>query len=100
MKTRLLACLFTAALNLSGTVAIAQEIKSRHATLKRFLSLLGVDEATQETDIESWEHCLSPATLQCLARLAEYLEVNPTVLRAFRQQRRAQTKPHRSAAGD
>jgi DtxR family Mn-dependent transcriptional regulator len=80
--------------------AIAQEIKSRHATLKRFLSLLGVDEATQETDIESWEHCLSPATLQCLARLADYLEVNPTVLRAFRQQRRAQTKPHRSAAGD
>ena len=79
---------------------IAQEIKSRHATLKRFLSLLGVDEATQETDIESWEHCLSPATLQCLARLADYLEANPKVLQSFRRQRRARSKPRGLAAGD
>jgi Mn-dependent DtxR family transcriptional regulator len=77
--------------------AIAQEIKGRHATLQRFLSLLGVDEASQETDIESWEHCLSPATLQCLASLADYFEANPAVLHAFRLHRRAPHKPRRSA---
>ena len=65
--------------------AVAQGIKSRHATLQRCLSLLGVDEATQEQDIEGLEHCLSATTLQRLADLADFLEARPEVLREFLQ---------------
>lgn len=69
--------------------AVAVRIRGRHAALKRFLSLLDVDEQTQETDIEGWEHCLSPATLASLVALVEFLEANPTVLADFRHTRRA-----------
>lgn len=65
--------------------AVAQGIKSRHATLQRCLSLLGVDEATQEQDIEGLEHCLSATTLQRLDDLADFLEARPEVLREFQR---------------
>jgi DtxR family transcriptional regulator, manganese transport regulator len=64
---------------------VAQRIKNRHATLQRFLSLLGVDAVTQEQDIEGLEHCLSEATLQRLAELAAFFESRPDVLREFGQ---------------
>jgi Mn-dependent DtxR family transcriptional regulator len=63
--------------------AVAQGIKSRHATLQRCLSLLGVDEATQEQDIEGLEHCLSATTLQRLGDLADFFESRPEVLKEF-----------------
>lgn len=63
--------------------AVALRIKSRHATLQRFFSLLELDEATQEKDIEGIEHCLSAATLQRLEELADFLEARPEVLRDF-----------------
>lgn len=63
--------------------ALAQQIKDRHATLKRFLSVLGVDEVTQENDIEGWEHCLSPSTVERLGRLADFLSSRPRALAAF-----------------
>ena len=65
--------------------AVAVSIKSRHATLQRFLSLLGVDAITQEHDIEGLEHCLSEATLQRLAELPAFFESRPDVLREFGQ---------------
>lgn len=63
--------------------SVAQGIRSRHATLQRCLSLLGVDEATQEQDIEGLEHCLSAATLQRLGELADFFESHPAVLKEF-----------------
>jgi Mn-dependent DtxR family transcriptional regulator len=64
---------------------VAQNIRNRHATLKRFLSLLGVDEVTQENDIEGLEHCLSQTTLQRVEALAAFFESRPEVLREFGQ---------------
>jgi Mn-dependent DtxR family transcriptional regulator len=68
---------------------LALKIQGRHATLKRFLSLLGLDEATQENDIEGWEHCLSAATLQRLADVADYFEAKPGALETFLRQRQS-----------
>lgn len=67
--------------------AVAQRVRDRHTALQRFLSLLDLDEETQETDIEGWEHCLSASTLTRLVELADFLEANPTVLAAFRSKR-------------
>ena len=67
--------------------AVAQRIQQRHATLSRFFSLFGLDAATQQADIEGIEHHLSPATVTCLADLAEYFERNPAVLEKFSKSR-------------
>ena len=67
--------------------AVAQRIQQRHATLSRFFSLFGLDAATQQADIEGIEHHLSPATVACLADLAEFFERNPAVLEKFSNSR-------------
>lgn len=67
--------------------AVAQRIQQRHATLSRFFSLFGLDAATQQADIEGIEHHLSPATVTCLADLAEFFERNPAVLEKFSKSR-------------
>jgi Mn-dependent DtxR family transcriptional regulator len=72
--------------------SVAEAIQSRHATLKRFLSLLGLDEKTAEQDIEGLEHSLSPATLERLADLADFLEGNPDALAAFARQRKVRAR--------
>jgi len=64
-------------------LAVAAQIKQRHATLKRFLSVIGVDEQTQEDDIEGWEHCLSPATVERLGALADFFLAHPEAHRQF-----------------
>lgn len=65
--------------------SVAVQMKNRHATLKRFLALLGLDEETQENDIEGWEHCLSPQTLAQVEALTRFLEARPALLREFQQ---------------
>ncbi|PAW84844.1 MAG: transcriptional regulator [Pedosphaera sp. Tous-C6FEB] len=67
--------------------AVAQRIQQRHATLSRFFSLFGLDAETQQADIEGIEHHLSPATVACLADLAEFFETNPAVLEKFSKSR-------------
>ena len=69
--------------------AVARRIKDRHSILKRFLSLLGVDEATREMDIEGLEHSLSALTLERLTDLTEFLESTPGILKAFSDHREA-----------
>lgn len=64
---------------------LAAKVRNRHATLKRFLSLLGVDEQTQENDIEGWEHCLSADTLERLGRLTDFFHARPELLAEFRK---------------
>lgn len=63
---------------------VAARVRSRHATLKRFLSLLGVDEKTQEDDIEGWEHCLSADTLERLRRLTDFIKARPALMAELR----------------
>ena len=55
---------------------VALGVQQRHITLTRFFSLLGLDAQTQQLDIEGIEHYLSPATVECLADLAQFLEKN------------------------
>jgi Mn-dependent DtxR family transcriptional regulator len=69
--------------------SVARRIQERHATLSRFFSLLGLDAATQQLDIEGIEHHLSPSTLQYLADLADFFEKNPATLQQFLKSRKA-----------
>ncbi len=64
---------------------LARQVRDRHTMLKRFLAMLGVDEAIQETDIEGWEHCLSTETLGRVEQLTRFLEARPALLRELRQ---------------
>ena len=66
---------------------VARRIKKRHETLSRFFSLLGLDPATQQADIEGIEHHLSADTVECLADLAQFFENNPKVLSSFQSSR-------------
>ena len=63
--------------------SVAAAIRQRHQTLNRFFTLLDLPAPVQERDIEGIEHCLSAATMSALARLADFFEANPRVLRAF-----------------
>ncbi len=71
---------------------VARKIQQRHATLARFFSLFGLDAETQRLDIEGIEHHLSPATVECLANLAEFFEKNPDTLRQFLKSRKRGAK--------
>jgi Mn-dependent DtxR family transcriptional regulator len=59
---------------------VACRIQKRHETLSRFFSLFGLDADTQRHDIEGIEHHLSPATVEMLADLATFFEMNPDIL--------------------
>jgi len=72
---------------------VASGIRNRHETLSRFFSLLGLSAETQQQDIEGIEHHLSPATVDVLADLAQFLEDNPAVLRRFGESRKGPGKP-------
>jgi Mn-dependent DtxR family transcriptional regulator len=63
--------------------AVAVRIKKRHQTLARFFSLFGLDEQTQQQDIEGIEHHLSAETVEVLSNLAKFFEDNPAMLKAF-----------------
>ena len=71
---------------------VACRIQRRHETLSRFFSLFKLDADTQHTDIEGIEHHLSPATVRCLADLADFFEKRPDVLQEF-----ARTRSRRKA---
>ena len=66
---------------------VAEKIRQRHATLKRFFTLFDLDPQTQDIDIEGIEHHLSPATVDCLADLAAYFEAHPAALKQFHRSR-------------
>jgi Mn-dependent DtxR family transcriptional regulator len=68
--------------------AVACRIKKRHQTLARFFSLFGLDEQTQQQDIEGIEHHLSPETVEVLSNLAGFFEDNPATLKAFLKSRK------------
>src|ERR1043165_6808567 len=68
---------------------VASGIRSRHETLSRFFSLLGLSAETQQQDIEGIEHHLSAATVEVLADLAHFFEKNPTVLKKFSDNRQS-----------
>ena len=66
---------------------VALGIQRRHATLSRFLTILGINDETQKHDIEGIEHHLSPETVQAIADLTEFFEANTAVLKRFHQRR-------------
>ena len=68
---------------------VACGVKKRHETLSRFFSLFGLDEQTQQRDIEGIEHHLSAETVEVLAGLAKYFEDNPERLKAFLKSRKS-----------
>lgn len=59
---------------------IAENIQIRHKILKRFLSLIGVSQKTQERDIEGLEHHLSEETITALNSLSSLLESRDDLL--------------------
>lgn len=60
--------------------SVAQQIALRHGLLSEFLSLLGVDDATIQHDVEGMEHHISPNTLEAISRLTDYLRRHPGVI--------------------
>lgn len=68
--------------------AVATSVQQRHETLARFFSLFGLDDGTQQRDIEGIEHHLSPATVEILSDLAGFFEKNPDTLKAFLKSRK------------
>jgi Mn-dependent DtxR family transcriptional regulator len=68
--------------------AVATNIQNRHATLSRFFTLFGLDESTQQHDIEGIEHHLSPATVCILADLVTFFEAHPEQLAEFSKNRK------------
>ena len=66
---------------------VACKIQQRHTTLSHFFSLLGLDEATQQQDIEGLEHHLSGATLAVMADLIRFFEKDPATLSRFLKSR-------------
>jgi Mn-dependent DtxR family transcriptional regulator len=68
--------------------AVAIRIKKRHQTLARFFSLFGLDEQTQQQDIEGIEHHLSTETVEVLSSLAKFFEDNPAMLKTFLKSRK------------
>src|SRR3982751_5741228 len=56
---------------------VAKRIQSRHETLSRFFSLLGLSAETQQRDIEGIEHHMSPSTVAVLSDLTSFFEENP-----------------------
>lgn len=64
---------------------VAAQMRERHASLKRFLGLLGLDEAVQEQDVEGWEHCLSPQALERIEALSRFLTETPGLMERFRR---------------
>ena len=63
--------------------AVACTIQKRHETLSRFFSLLGIDPATQQQDIEGIEHHLSTETVETVSDLTDFFSDRPELLRAF-----------------
>jgi Mn-dependent DtxR family transcriptional regulator len=79
---------------------VARHIRSRHETLSRFFSLMGLDDETQKRDIEGIEHHLSAVTLECLADLSDFLEKNPETMKRFLKSRNVKTPaPPNTAQG-
>lgn len=68
--------------------AVAAAIRERHAILLRFFTLLKLPAETQAHDIEGIEHHLSAETMDSLARLADFFEAHPAILRKFAEFRR------------
>ena len=68
---------------------VACRINKRHQTLARFFSLFGLDEQTQQQDIEGIEHHLSAETVAVLSDLAQFFEDKPAMLKAFLKSRKS-----------
>jgi Mn-dependent DtxR family transcriptional regulator len=68
---------------------VAKRIQSRHETLSRFFSLLGLSAETQQRDIEGIEHHMSPSTVAVLSDLTSFFEENPELLKRFMDSRKS-----------
>lgn len=72
--------------------AIGKAIANRHQVLTDFLSLLGVDSAVRERDIEGMEHHISPSTLLGIETLVTELKEQPTLLQKIRKAQKVKSK--------
>jgi Mn-dependent DtxR family transcriptional regulator len=62
---------------------LAARIRSRHATLQEFFSLLGLAPAALEKDVEGIEHHISDQTLIVLQRFNQFFRQRPELLEAL-----------------
>ena len=73
--------------------AVARHVKARHQTLARLLTLLGLEPATVETEVEQIEHHLMPATLAVLTSLVSFWDGQPEELQRFLRYHGARARP-------
>jgi DtxR family Mn-dependent transcriptional regulator len=56
---------------------IAKDLMQRHETLAKFLTILGVDESTAESDACQIEHNVTPKTMKRLTKFVDYIQSTP-----------------------
>lgn len=56
---------------------IAKELMHRHEVLAQFLTILGVDEETAESDACQIEHHVTPKTMKRLTKFVNYIQSTP-----------------------
>ena len=59
---------------------VARAVRRRHRVLEDFFELLGVDGHAAQHDLEGIEHHLSPASVERIEELVQFLKNNPKVL--------------------
>jgi Mn-dependent DtxR family transcriptional regulator len=74
--------------------AVARHVKARHQTLSRLLTMLGLEPATVESEVEEIEHHLKPATLAVLVSLVSFWDGHPEELGRFLNFHVARAKVH------
>ncbi len=63
---------------------LARSIVQKHHTIARFLSLIGVDEETAQSDTEGIEHYMDPKTKDQIDLFVRYIEANPTWFKPYK----------------
>ncbi len=59
---------------------VARAVRRRHQVLEEFFTLLGVDGAVAQRDLEGIKHHLSPPSVERVEDLVRFLRENPRVL--------------------
>jgi len=62
---------------------LARSIQRKHATILRFLQILGVGDKTSKLDAEGIEHHVHKETARCIEHFVDFVDRHPTWFKTF-----------------
>jgi Mn-dependent DtxR family transcriptional regulator len=71
---------------------LARSIVQKHDIIARFLSLIGVDEETAQTDTEGIEHHMNQKTKDQIDLFVRYIEANPAWFKPYKAHMKRSTR--------